>query len=177
MKMTIERINPDNAKDINKMDGTFSIDARLSLYLEDDEIGYKVAKIPKSKKRYRADEFDEKTYMDDPDKTIFLAYVDSQIAGQIILRKNWNNYAYIEDIAVDAKFRRQGVGKELISWAKQWARQQNLAGIMLETQNNNVPACKFYERCGFRLAGFDQYLYKGLDPETQEIALYWYLLI
>ena len=45
---------------------------------------------------------------------------------------------------------------------------------MVETQNNNVAACKLYERCGFRLSGFDQDLYRGQDPETTEIALFWY---
>jgi streptothricin acetyltransferase len=48
---------------------------------------------------------------------------------------------------------------------------------MLETQNDNVPACLFYERCGFTLAGFDRNLYRALRPDTEEIALYWYLLL
>jgi streptothricin acetyltransferase len=47
---------------------------------------------------------------------------------------------------------------------------------MLETQNINVAACLFYQRCGFTLGGFDRYLYRGLDPSTEEVALYWYLL-
>lgn len=51
-----------------------------------------------------------------------------------------------------------------------------MAGIMLETQNNNVRACKFYESCGFVIGGFDSYFYKGLDNESDEIAIYWYLL-
>jgi streptothricin acetyltransferase len=47
---------------------------------------------------------------------------------------------------------------------------------MLETQNNNVAACRLYESGGFQLAGFDRCLYKGLHPDTDEIALYWYLV-
>jgi ribosomal protein S18 acetylase RimI-like enzyme len=98
------------------------------------------------------------------------------VAGQIILRKNWNKFAYIEDIAVDVRFRLHGIGKELISYAKRWAQDRNLAGITLETQDNNVGACKFYESCGFQLRGFDTYLYKGINRETDEIALYWYMI-
>jgi len=56
-----------------------------------------------------------------------------------------------------------------------WAETKQLPGIMLETQNNNVAACRFYERCGFKLGGFDRYLYKGITQSTEEIALYWYL--
>jgi streptothricin acetyltransferase len=57
-----------------------------------------------------------------------------------------------------------------------WARDRQLAGVMLETQNNNVAACRLYESCGFQLGGFDRCLYQGLHPGTHEIALYWYLL-
>jgi ribosomal protein S18 acetylase RimI-like enzyme len=45
---------------------------------------------------------------------------------------------------------------------------------MLETQNNNVRACYFYESCGFRIGGFDNLLYRGLDPDTDEVAIYFY---
>jgi len=44
---------------------------------------------------------------------------------------------------------------------------------MLETQSNNVAACKLYERLGFTLGGFDRFLYRGEMPETREIALFW----
>ena len=60
--------------------------------------------------------------------------------------------------------------------AVEWAKVKRLPGIMLETQNNNVTACRFYENFGFKLRGFDTYLYKGLTPATDEIALYWYLI-
>jgi ribosomal protein S18 acetylase RimI-like enzyme len=177
MNITIQEINAENSKDLNSVDRSFIIESRLDLYLEEGQIHYLIVEIPRTMKRYRVDPIDATGTIEDPGKTVFLAYVDKQIAGQIILRENWNNFAYIEDIAVDTNFRRQGIGAELISWAQGWARERELAGIMLETQNNNLPACKLYERCGFRLAGFDQFLYKGIDKDTDEIALYWYLLL
>jgi hypothetical protein len=48
--------------------------------------------------------------------------------------------------------------------------------MMLETQDNNVLGCRLYASCGFELRGFDTHLYKGLDPSSDEIALYWYLI-
>jgi ribosomal protein S18 acetylase RimI-like enzyme len=174
MGMVIEEIKASNVKDVNKSDGEFVIDARIGIYVEDDVIRYEVLKIPSTTKKYE-EVAEYTTYADDPEKTVFLAYVDGQIAGQIVLRKNWNNYAYIEDIVVDVKFRRQGIGFELIEQARKWARERKLVGFMLETQNNNVSACKFYERCGFQLGGFDRYLYSGINKDKEEVALYWYL--
>lgn len=35
---------------------------------------------------------------------------------------------------------------------------------MLETQNNNMAACRYYHRYGFELGGIDHLIYRGLAP-------------
>jgi ribosomal protein S18 acetylase RimI-like enzyme len=174
--ITIRELDDQNMRDVNRCDGVFTVDSRLVLQVENDVIRYTVAGIPPYQKRYPHDEIDTTTYLADPAKTIFFAYVDGQLAGQVILRGNWNRYCHIEDIAVDIHFRRCGVGRALMEAAIAWAKGRDLAGLSLETQNNNVAACRFYERCGFRLGGFDRYLYRGVMNDTEEIALYWYFL-
>ena len=67
-----------------------------------------------------------------------------------------------------------GIGKLLINKAKEWAIDKNYLGLSLETQNNNTEACKFYEKCGFEIGGFDKYLYKNTPNLSNEIAIYWY---
>ena len=47
---------------------------------------------------------------------------------------------------------------------------------MLETQDDNVPACTLYASCGFVLSGFDRDVYKAINPNTREAALFWYLI-
>ncbi len=176
MNITIQQLDDQNCVNVNRCDGAFTVDSRLVLHAENDVLRYTVVSMPPYQKRYPAEELDYVTYLHQPDRGIFFACVDERLTGQIIVRKNWNHYAYIEDIVVDAGFRRQGVGRALLQHAVAWARARQLAGVMLETQNNNVAACRLYETCGFQLAGFDRCLYKGLHPGTDEIALYWYLL-
>lgn len=177
MDITINELDQSNVGHINQCDGTFTVDAVLRLHAQDSEISYAIASVPRYEKRFPQDEIDYTTYIGDPDKTAFLAYVDERIAGQIILHRHWNKYAYVEDIAVDIKFRRLGIGTMLMRRAVVWTTSKGLAGIMLEAQNNNVASAQFYERFGFKLGGFDRYLYKGLTPETDEIALYWYYFL
>ena len=176
MEVVIKELDERNVGDIGTCDGEFTVDSKLVLHAENNEIRYTTISVPSFKKRYRQDEVDYAAYVDHPDKTAFLAYVNGQMAGHIILRKYWNRYAYIEDIVVDVRFRRRKVGRALIAQAKRWATERGLPGIMLETQDNNVGACRLYESCGFELRGFDTHLYKGIDSDTDEIALYWYLL-
>jgi len=35
-------------------------------------------------------------------------------------------------------------------------------------------ACKLYENCGFKLKGFDSFLYKAIEGVQDEVVLYWY---
>lgn len=176
MMITVCELDEQNVHDVNKCDGTFTVDSRLILRVENDIIRYTVANISPFQKRYPFDKVDYTTYLADPTKTIFFAYEGGQLAGQVILRENWNQYAYIEDVVVDIHFRKRGIGQALMKEAITWAKGKQLAGIMVETQNNNVAACRFYERCGFKLGGMDRFLYKGISKDVDEIALYWYLL-
>lgn len=174
--ITVCELNEHNVQDVNKCDGVFTVDSRLVIQVEKDIIRYTVASVPPFQKRYPFDKIDYTTYISDPTKTIFFAYQDKQLSGQVILRKNWNHYAYIEDIVVDIHFRRRGIGRALMQEAIAWAKSKQLPGIMLETQDINVAACRFYESCGFKLGGMDRFLYKVISIGSDEIALYWYLL-
>jgi ribosomal protein S18 acetylase RimI-like enzyme len=176
MAITIREIDRNNIHHINQCDSSFLIDSKLELYEENGKITYTVVEVPQYTKQYGTDEVDYSDYISHPNKAIFLAYEDNELAGQIRVIKYWNGYAYIDDLAVDIKHRRQGVGRALIARAIEWAKAKGLPGMMLETQNNNVPACRLYESCGFELRGLDTHLYKGLHPATDEIALYWYLI-
>jgi ribosomal protein S18 acetylase RimI-like enzyme len=176
MGILIREINASSFHFVNRCDGTFTVDSKLILRLEDGEIRYSIVPLPPSQKRYPIEDEDYSAYINNTEQIIFLAFVDGQLGGQIILRKNWNRYASVVDIAVDVQNRRIGIGRELIARAIRWAKDNKLPGIRLETQDNNVAACLFYERLGFKLGGFDQYLYKGIEGIEDEVALYWYLL-
>jgi len=184
MDIVIKRLLAGDQINGMDIDDTFIVESILVLSLIDGQIGYTVKEISSYKKSYKeeqpmgdSDGASLLTYIDNPDRIMYLATVENQAIGRISLKRNWNNYAYIEDIAVDKHNRRYGVGRQLIREAKRWAEAGGMAGIMLETQNNNVQACKFYERCGFMIGGFDAQLYKGIDAGSDEIAIFWYLML
>ncbi|MGG4217904.1 GNAT family N-acetyltransferase [Paenibacillus jamilae] len=183
MDILIRELAAEDEECGTNLDGSFIVDSTLVLQLTGQQIGYTVEERPFSKKSYDDEQFEEDTvedysnYIGNPDQVIYLALVNNQIVGQIVLKKNWNKYAYVEDIKVDKLYRGHGIGKKLIEQAKRWAKDGGMPGIMLETQNNNVRACQFYENCGFVIGGFDSYVYRGLDKESDEVAIYWYLML
>ncbi|WP_407952328.1 GNAT family N-acetyltransferase [Enterococcus faecium] len=95
-----------------------------------------------------------------------------EVIGKIIPR--YENENWIEDIAVCKDFRGQGIGSALINISIEWAKHKNLHGLMLETQDNNLIACKFYHNCGFKIGSVDTMLYANFENNFEK-AVFWYL--
>jgi len=177
MAIRIEELSSANQHDLNRVDGTFTIDSVLDVSATGFGDKLYFTPVAPYEKRYPPDTFDIPKYIASPDKAAYFAYVDNILAGQVVLRRNWNRCAYIEDIAVDLSFRRHGVGKALMDVTREWTSSQGLPAIMLETQNNNPNACRFYYAYGFKIGGYDRYLYVGANFKTPEIALFWYYFL
>ncbi|WP_214846147.1 GNAT family N-acetyltransferase [Exiguobacterium sp. S90] len=118
------------------------------------------------------DKLDWSTYIDSSEKIVLLAFHQDMCIGQIRLVKDWNRFAYIENIAVKKDFRKSGVGHLLLKAAEIWAKEQSLIGLSLEAQNDNLIACRFYVKEGFVLGGVDA-LKQSANPNI-DLTLYWY---
>ena len=176
MQITIHEIDKDTVQAVKTGGSSFEVTAKLVPHAENGKISYTIVDVSPYLKHYGPERVEPDSYVDNPERTVFFAYADGELAGQIRVLKHWNAYAYIEDLAVNDNYRGQGIGRALIECAIAWAKAKGFPGVMLETQNNNVPACRLYASCGFELRGFDTHLYKGIDPSSDEIALYWYLM-
>lgn len=97
-----------------------------------------------------------------------------KIAGVLdVAIEEWRRVAWIWNIMLDIETRGRGIGRKLIEHTIDWALQRHLRAVMLETQTNNVPACKFYAQMGFQLVGINDAFYTNHDVERDEIALFW----
>jgi len=83
--------------------------------------------------------------------------------------------AVLWDIRVEPGERGRGIGKELFRSAAGWARQRGYGQLGLETQNVNVPACRFYAGEGCELGAIHRYGYVGCAGVADEAMLLWYL--
>ncbi|KFE51882.1 GNAT family N-acetyltransferase [Pseudomonas syringae] len=137
---------------------------------------WKIEPVEPYSKNYGIDSQEFCDYRDAADSTVLVAWLEDRAVGHVVLSKHWNGFAHVDELAVDISARRNGVARALLDVAQFWSRKQDLPGIMLETQNNNLAACKLYERCGFVVGGVDHMRYRGIDPQTREAAIFWYLL-
>jgi GNAT superfamily N-acetyltransferase len=79
--------------------------------------------------------------------------------------------AVLWDIRVAPEARGRGVGYGLFRAAEAWASVRGCKQLKIETQNINVPACRFYARQGCVLGAINRFAYRELPEEVQ---LLWY---
>ncbi len=126
-------------------------------------------------KRHKDYGFDPDTTFDDSSgrKVLIAVRLHGKLVGYAAITESWNGMAEVAEIAVDRQARGQGIGGLLLGSAEEWAREQGFRYLRLETQASNSAACRLYKNSGFKLGGFDRFLYAGGKDEG-DTALFWY---
>jgi streptothricin acetyltransferase len=83
--------------------------------------------------------------------------------------------AVLWDIRVHPDRRGRRIGTRLFRRAASWAQTRGCRWFKVETQNVNVPACRFYASQGCTLGAIDRYGYAGHPQVAHEVMLLWYL--
>ena len=78
-----------------------------------------------------------------------------------------DDVAVLWDIRVLPRERGRGVGSALFRAAEDWAGACGCRWPKIETQNVNVPACRFYQKMGCTLGAIDRFAYRGQPGEEQ----------
>jgi GNAT superfamily N-acetyltransferase len=79
--------------------------------------------------------------------------------------------AVLWDIRVSPKERGRGVGSAIFRAVEDWASARGCRQLKVETQNINVPACRFYAQQGCVLGAINRFAYREFPDEVQ---LLWY---
>ena len=120
-------------------------DCEIIYRLNKDEMGYDYPLEETMKKL-------EFLLQSDNDK-IYVAVIDDNVVGYI----HANNYDVIYfphmknimGIAVDKKYKRQGIGRKLLEAVEKWANETNARGIRLVSGASRKSAHEFYRNCGY----------------------------
>ncbi|MDN4608277.1 streptothricin N-acetyltransferase SatA [Sporosarcina highlanderae] len=169
----IVKMNRVNMKDFNEPNEDFIVFGRIVPTFVNNVWNYTEELFTEPYfKKYEDDEIDM-SYVEEESKAVFFYYDKNKCIGRIKIRSNWNGFALIEDIAVAKNYRKNGVGKSLLHKATEWALEKNSIGLMLETQDINLSACRFYAKNHFVIGAVDTMLYSNF-PTANEIAVFWY---
>lgn len=114
----------------------------------------------------------------------FMAFEDEKAVGALTLAGTtpglnmlggMDTACVLWDIRVDDEHKHQGIGQKLFDEARKIAVADGYKHMIIESQNNNVTACKFYRKQGAVLAKIDMNAY-GSEPKLEnEVQLIWIL--
>ena len=71
--------------------------------------------------------------------------------------------AWVTDLVVKRRLRRQGIGSALLLSAQEWGRHHHCRNLVLEMQSKNYPAIKLAEKLGFDFCGYNDRYYANHD--------------
>ena|SRR5438552_6390187 len=87
--------------------------------------------------------------------------------ADVHMLKSRGDLAVLWDIRVRPDSRSAGVGSVLFHAAEAWSRTRGCRVMKVETQNVNLPACRFYTRMGCTLGAINRRAYPERSDETQ----------
>lgn len=114
--------------------------------------------------------------------TLYVAVLKDNIVGTIILNHepeeaykeikwgfefDYSDVFVVHTFLVHPEYKQRGVGKQLMDFAEQYAKDTNIKSIRLDVYEGNLPAIQLYRKCGFQ--------YKGnVDLGLEAIGLKWF---
>ena len=106
-------------------------------------------------------------YLDAGD--VLVATADGEIVGHVQIVDAGDGHSEIKNMAVDASYRRRGIGRRLVEAAIDEARGRNASRLVVATAAADIDNLRFYQRAGFRLGGIDRDVFTaaaGYAPRT-----------
>ena len=109
---------------------------------------------------------------------LLAAYDGQRRVGTAVMARRTPNVSMLEgrddlavlwDLRVHPDHRGTGVGRSLFAEAVDWAKRHDCVELKIETQNVNVPACRFYAAQGCYLSAIISHAYTELPNETMLI--------
>jgi ribosomal protein S18 acetylase RimI-like enzyme len=98
-----------------------------------------------------------------PTKEVYLAILEGEIAGFIILNLQGAFVGYIQTVCVSAKFRNKGVGSILIAFAEERIFQE-APNVFICVSSFNNEAKRLYQSLGYEIIGeLKDYIVPGLS--------------
>jgi GNAT superfamily N-acetyltransferase len=98
---------------------------------------------------------------------MFAATSGPDIIGYGALTERPSSVAWLTDLVVAPRWRRQGVGSSLLASAHEWGKERGHRRLFFEMQSKNHPAIRFAQKHGFEFCGYNDHYYL-----TQDIALF-----
>lgn len=96
---------------------------------------------------------------------VWVAVLKDEPVGYITCHLDPDNGGRIGLVAVDSRFHRLGIGRELLTAALEWFPANGAKRVSVVTQGRNARAIQFYTTCNFSINATALWFHKWFSPE------------
>lgn len=97
---------------------------------------------------------EEDGFGESPVYDLFIAEIDNKIVGMAITFFRYSTWKgknlYIEDLIINEKFRREGIGLKIFEELKKFAKNRSCVGISLQVLDWNKIGINFYKKLNMK---------------------------
>jgi ribosomal protein S18 acetylase RimI-like enzyme len=95
---------------------------------------------------------------------LLVANLENEVVGYISLSDRINpDSAWVTDLVVVRRLRRQGIGTTLILAGQEWAREHHTYRMIMEMQPKNFAAYSLAQKLGYDFCGYNDRFYANRD--------------
>ena len=181
------KILEESAANLSEYEGipiSFEVGSRFEINVKNDANRFQLVEKPVNPFIKDYDAYERPTTL--PDRFdlsnwgFFAAFDNGIRVGGAIAAWNTSGVEMLEgrddivclwDIRIRSAQRGNKIGRQLFAAVEKWAKERNCTVLKVETQDINVPACRFYQYLGCELLHVDENAY---PDELNEIQLLWY---
>ena len=110
-------------------------------------------------------------WKEDPYEKHFIIYSDKNSVGWLKLNGfDSKEKAWISELAVSSKSRRQGIGMSAIKFAEEYVISKGFTKMGLWTQEDNIAAQALYKKCGYEVTFVKDDVYSdGIEGKSYRL--------
>lgn len=168
--LTIRSATPGDYELCLSLDHSISTSIVWQMVLEEGEVGagagalFREVTLPRSMKVQYPRDLEALQRSWRMHAVFLVAQWDREIIGYINVRQEIvQETAWISDLVVDTPARMRGIGTALINAARDWALEQGLRRIIVETQTKNYPGISLLKKRGFSFCGYNDLYFPNHD--------------
>ncbi|MCZ7547089.1 MAG: GNAT family N-acetyltransferase [Anaerolineae bacterium] len=155
-----------------RLDHTYTTDQVWQMELQEEPgrvgVAFRPVRLPRPMRVVYARDAEALQRAWDQRGCFLVASVSGRVHGYLTMQADIERgNGWVRDLAVEEGWRRRGIGGALLKAARQWARENDLSRLTVETQTKNYPAICFCEKYGLTFCGFNDQYYPN-----QDIALF-----
>lgn len=106
--------------------------------------------------------------LENPNLRVYAAVCGDRMVGYICLiylpkvgKYDGHGHVYVDELWVEPAYRGNGIARQLMQRADEWATRWDAAGSRLYVNTENPAALALYQRCGFRALGTAHFMEKA----------------